>query len=233
MGYLPESVSFYDHLTGLGTLRFLARLKGSEESEIEPLLDLVGLSQAANYSVGTYSKGMRQRLGLAQTLLGNPSILLLDEPTSGLDPEGTREFYSILERLQQQNVAILTASHMLAEIETRLDRMLLLKDGRFVKEGTIRDLVEQARLPIHIRVVLNKPLQPMLEKLQKMGAVASPNGHAHTYDITCSEGEKMGVLEALLGQKKHIEELSVREPGLEDVVHHYQSQEFDRPKEDK
>ena len=233
MGYLPESVGFYDKLTGAGTLRFLAKLKGVAETEVEPLLEQVGLSYAAHSPVGTYSKGMRQRLGLAQTLLGSPSILLLDEPTSGLDPEGTREFYAILQRLKQQDVAILTASHLLAEIETKLDRMMLLKDGRFVREGAIHELVGQSGLPIQIRVVLNKPPQAVLGKLEKMGAVATSNGHPHTYDVACSEEEKIGVLDTLLGNKKHISRISVREPGLEEVVHHYQSLEFDLPGEGK
>ena len=222
LGYLPESVNFYPKLTGLATLRFLARLKGADIKEVEPLLERVGLAEAVYAPVGTYSKGMRQRLGLAQALLGKPSILLLDEPSNGLDPQGTREFYAILEQLQEQNVAILTASHLLAEIETRLDRMVLLKNGRCEQEGTIHDLVTRAELPIHIHVQLGNPTKVVLKELEKLGAVVSPNGHPHGYHLTCAEVEKLKVLEILLRQRKHMESISVREPGLEEVVHHYQ-----------
>src|SRR5574340_875785 len=94
LGYLPENVVFYDNLSGLETLAFFARLKGVNRAECGPLLERVGLSAAADRRVKGYSKGMRQRLGFAQSLLGKPRLLFLDEPTTGLDPEGIREFYA-------------------------------------------------------------------------------------------------------------------------------------------
>jgi len=223
LGYLPEAVNFYPNLTGWDTLVFLAKLKGANTDEVSGLLELVGLTSAARTEVGNYSKGMRQRLGLAQALLGGPSMLLLDEPTNGLDPEGIREFYAILEQLQTRKVAILTASHLLAEIEPRLDCIVLLQDGRFGQQGTVRELVEQAKLPVRIRVVLQKPQGTLTQKLESMGATPSPNGHPHAYQVTCTENEKISVLDDLLKHRKNIEAISVREPGLEEVFHHYQT----------
>ena len=223
-GYLPEAITFYPALTGWRALRFLARLKGVAPEDARPLLELVGLSKAANARIKTYSKGMRQRLGLAQALLGNPQLLLLDEPTNGLDPQGIQEFYAILETLQQaKQVAILTASHLLTEIESRLDHLYLLKDGQFEKSGTVKDLIEEAGLPVGIRLVLKDSQQHLSPLLERLGAHISRNGHPHTYDIECSPAAKLDVLHALFRHRDDLESLTIVEPGLEAVFHHYQA----------
>mgnify|MGYP000753569974 CR=1 FL=1 len=100
LGYLPENVVLYDNLSGLETLRFFAKLKGAPLAQCQPALDRVGLAHAGKRPVREYSKGMRQRLGFAQALLGNPQVLLLDEPTNGLDPQAIRDFYATLRELQ-------------------------------------------------------------------------------------------------------------------------------------
>jgi Cu-processing system ATP-binding protein len=232
-GYLPESVSFYPNLTGRRTLRFLARLKGADTREIEPLLELVGLREAADEQVKTYSKGMRQRLGLAQALLGDPVLLLLDEPTNGLDPEGIREFYAILENLQSRDVAILTASHLLAEIEPRLDHLALLRGGVFQTSGSVPELIAHAGLPVTIKVALKRRATRLVKEFERLGAVPSPNGHPDTYEIQCAQQDKLGVLSELLGHQRDIRTMMVHEPGLEEVFSHHQSEQPPpiRPKE--
>lgn len=102
LGYLPESVAFYEAMTGREVLAFYARLKGASDAECEKLLQLVGLGDAAKRRVGTYSKGMRQRLGLAQAMLGDPQLLFLDEPTTGLDPSLRRHFYELIDALHRK-----------------------------------------------------------------------------------------------------------------------------------
>jgi Cu-processing system ATP-binding protein len=106
VGYLPENVVLYDNLNGLETLQFFCKLKGIDTGDCGRVLDQVGLSHAAERRVKGYSKGMRQRLGFAQALLGKPQLLFLDEPTNGLDPEAIREFYRVLFDLRQQGVTI-------------------------------------------------------------------------------------------------------------------------------
>jgi Cu-processing system ATP-binding protein len=111
LGYLPENVSFDAGLTGRETQTFYARLKREPVAKAVELLDAVGLGAAAGRRIGTYSKGMRQRLGLAQALIGRPRVLLLDEPTAGLDPELRQTFYEVIQRLAGQGTTVLLSSH--------------------------------------------------------------------------------------------------------------------------
>ena len=120
--YLPENVAFHPSLTGLEQLRYYLRLRGEKPGQALGLLERVGLKDAAKRRIGTYSKAMRQRVGLAQALIGNPRLLVLDEPTSGLDPVSRREFYAILEGLAAEGVAILLSSHALTEVRDALER---------------------------------------------------------------------------------------------------------------
>ena len=223
IGYMPEAVRFYPRLSGARTLRFFARLKGAPKDDVPRLLALVGLAQAAGEPVGTYSKGMRQRLGLAQALLGNPSILLLDEPTNGLDPEGIHDFYRILGDLQARGVGILTASHMLAEISPRLQSLALLRDGRIVRQGALRDLIAQSGLASHIKVVLQAPHGETIARLEALGAAPASNGHPHSYQIACQGPQKLEALRQVLESAGHIADVQLSEPGLEELFRHYQS----------
>lgn len=222
LGYLPETISLYPHLTGLKTLRFLGRLKGDArgkdlEREINTLLERVGLKDAANERVGKYSKGMRQRLGLAQALLGGPRLLLLDEPTNGLDPDGVHEFYNILEGLRADGVAIVMASHLLAEVEPRLDRLAVLREGRVERVGTIDDLAAQDNLPSTIRFSLRHPDAGLPKPLAKLSPRPAQNGTPHSFLITVNRADKHRVLEAVVQHAAELETLVVRDPGLEEL----------------
>src|SRR5262249_59354269 len=129
VGYLPENVAFPASLTGLEMLRFYSRLKRRPRAECEDLLAQVGLTGAAPRPIGTYSKGMRQRLGLAQALLGAPHLLFLDEPTTGLDPFLRQSFYGIVAALRGRRVTTVLSSHALSQLETRIDKIVVLHEG--------------------------------------------------------------------------------------------------------
>ena len=129
LGYLPESVSFNAALTAREILSFYARLKDEPVAKTLALLDRVGLARAAARRVGTYSKGMRQRLGLAQALIGDPKLLLLDEPTTGLDPALRLEFYEIVEELRARGATVVLSSHALTELEERARRVVIMSEG--------------------------------------------------------------------------------------------------------
>src|SRR5262245_55550865 len=152
LGYLPENVSFNAALTGQETLAFYTRLKREPAQAVGQLLDRVGLIHAADRRVGTYSKGMRQRLGLAQALLGEPRVLLLDEPTTGLDPALRQRFYAIVEELRERGSTVLLSSHTLTELEERAGRIIIMNQGVKVADGTLDELRRIARLPTRIRL---------------------------------------------------------------------------------
>jgi ABC-2 type transport system ATP-binding protein len=150
VGFLPENHRFPEFLTARETLRVYARLAGVPEPERGPradaLLDRVRLTEAADRRVRTYSKGMMQRLGLAQALMGRPRLVFLDEPTDGVDPVGRREIRDLLLELRAQGTTLFLNSHLLSEIERVCTRVAILKDGRLVREGTVEALTTTERV---------------------------------------------------------------------------------------
>ncbi len=150
IGFLPENVVFSGGMTGKEVLTTLARLKKADLSAVTPLLDRVGLDEAARRPVRTYSKGMRQRLGLAQALIGHPRLLMLDEPTTGLDPVSRKTFYDLLGDLTGRGVTVLLSSHVLTELEVRADRIAILARGRLLAHDTLEGLRRSAGLPVRI-----------------------------------------------------------------------------------
>ncbi len=143
IGYLPENPFFYDYLTGRELLRdFSGFYGGVREEEINRVLEEVGLASAANRRIRTYSKGMLQRLGLAQAIVHQPELIILDEPMSGLDPLGRREFREIISRLREAGKTILFSSHILQDVEMICDHVLLLYQGRVIKEGVLEEMLE-------------------------------------------------------------------------------------------
>ena len=140
IGYLPESVSFHVALTGREVLSFYARLKDVPRAIVDDLTERIGLTAAVDRPIRTYSKGMRQRLGLIQALFGDPLLLLLDEPTTGLDPSLRLEFYEIVQELQKKGATIVLSSHALTELEERAGRIIILNRGHMVANGSIEQL---------------------------------------------------------------------------------------------
>ncbi len=217
VGYLPENVVLYDNLTGIETLWLFARLKGVALAEAGPTLERVGLAHAAKRRVREYSKGMRQRLGFAQALLGKPRILFLDEPTTGLDPEAIRSFYATLRQLRSEGVTTVITSHILAEIQERVDRIAIMAGGRIQASGTVQDLRDEVDLPLWVSVRVSKEdfetVRASLSHLQ----VEAIEAHDDLVRVRCRREAKMAVIEALARLGGRIRDLSLREPSLEDV----------------
>lgn len=217
VGYLPENVVLYDNLTGAETLDFFARLKGVSPAQNAALLERVGLTHAARRRVREYSKGMRQRLGFAQALLGTPRILFLDEPTTGLDPEAIRGFYAILRQLKSEGVTMVITSHILAEIQERVDRLAIMAAGKVQATGTVQALREQMDLPLWFDVrVAPEDFEAVRNALGSLpvGAIEAHDGHIA---VQCSRDAKMAVIAALAALNGKVRDLTVREPSLEDV----------------
>ncbi|HEX6959408.1 MAG TPA: ABC transporter ATP-binding protein [Ferrovibrio sp.] len=152
IGFLPESVAFPGAMSGREIMAFYCRLKGEAPAAGNALLERVGLGEAIDRRVSTYSKGMRQRLGLAQAMIGRPRLLLLDEPTTGLDPALRQEFYAMLDTLRADGVAILLSSHALAEIETKADAFALIGRGRLLACDDLPALQHSVALALRITV---------------------------------------------------------------------------------
>ena len=149
VGYLPDSVGFYGRLTGRENLRYTARLNGlppaDAEAAITQLLDQVGLAEAAERRTDTYSRGMLQRLGIADALLKDPAVLILDEPTTAIDPTGVAELLALIRSLvSDRGIGVLLSSHLLEQVERLCDRVGIFSRGRLVAEGTMAELSRRA-----------------------------------------------------------------------------------------
>jgi Cu-processing system ATP-binding protein len=215
VGYLPETVALYPSLTGAETLAFYARLKGVSTAGNAALLERVGIGDAAARRVGGYSKGMRQRLALAQALLGEPRLLLLDEPTSGLDPASRGLFYEIVEELRVRGAAILLSTHALAELERHADRVVVLRHGHKIGDGTLAELQRHSALPVRVRVTLD-------------AAVGERTGwlriDAHRYERCCTAADKLATLQAAQGLPG-VTDIEVFSPSLDEIYAHMLSRE--------
>lgn len=217
LGYLPENVVLYDNLSGLETLRFFARLKGAPAAQCTEVLERVGLASASHRPVREYSKGMRQRLGFAQALLGAPRVLLLDEPTNGLDPLAIRDFYATLRTLQQGGVTIVITSHILAELQERVDRLAILAAGRLQALGSVQALREQARMPLVFDIATAPgdagAVAQALAAVPASQATPTPEG----LRLSCPREARMAVLGAIAPLGARVHDLRIHEPSLEDL----------------
>lgn len=216
VAYLPENVAFHPALTGLEQIRYYLRLRGQPAEEARDLLEKVGLGDAAKRRIGTYSKGMRQRVGLAQTLIGKPRLLVLDEPTSGLDPVSRRDFYALLDNLAAEGASILLSSHALTEVEARTDRLVILSQGRLVTEGSLGDLRREAALPIKLHVIPSEGQGARLAEVLPQGRM---NGSA--LHLSCAQDEKLSTLSRIAGLGDIVQDVDVIPPSLEDIYSHF------------
>ena len=218
IGYLPEIVALYPNMTGFETLDFFADLKHVSRERNRELLTRVGIIEAAKKRVGTYSKGMRQRLALAQALLGQPKILLLDEPTTGLDPASRADFYRILDELRAQGTAILLSSHALAELADQADRIVIMKSGVKTADGDLHALRRDAGLPTRLRAWFSDAIN--------LPAPWQPEGDG--WVCASSEADKVARLGELwqAGQPTNIDILP---PALDDLYAHFLRREENTP----
>jgi len=161
IGYLPENHRFPDHLTGAGLLKLTGRLHGipkeNIEKRIEELLDTVGMSRRASTNLKKYSKGMAQRIGLAQAIMPDPDVLLLDEPTDGVDPVGRVEIREVLKKLRSDGKTIILNSHLLSEVESIADSVAILSRGRLIRMSSVDELTRrQCRFEIEADMSLTE-----------------------------------------------------------------------------
>ncbi|MBF0459294.1 MAG: ABC transporter ATP-binding protein [Nitrospirae bacterium] len=220
IGYMPERVSFYDNLTGKATLEFFASIRGGSMANIKDVIAELLPKDILARKVVTYSKGMRQRLNLAQSLLNDPSLLVLDEPTSGLDPIGTRLLYDILEKVRERKkLTVVLSSHMLAEVEEKVSRVGIMKNGVLKAIGTLDELYRGLNLPLRLIILVNGDDThgaAIKEILRQEGAVSMTYaGGQLTAELPVEN--KLKMLTAILGQKDKFVDFTLRQPSLEEV----------------
>jgi ABC-2 type transport system ATP-binding protein len=178
IGYLPENPYFYDYLTGRELLDYYGQLFGlrrwERKTRVGELLERVGLSEAADLQLRKYSKGMIQRVGVAQALLNRPRILFLDEPMSGLDPMGRRDITALIQELSESGVTILFSSHILPDVEAVCDRVAILNQGKLVSEGRLDQILDVTVRAVELMIdqvseLLERELEPMALHLRRLG----------------------------------------------------------------
>jgi ABC-2 type transport system ATP-binding protein len=202
VGFLPENPYFYKYLSGEETLRFFGRLCGlsgrSLENRIEEMLALVGLSKARERRLGTYSKGMLQRIGLAQALIHEPRLIILDEPTAGVDPAGSREIRDLILDLKRRGITVLLSSHLLAQAQEICDRVGILANGVLLREGRLHDLIA---IENQTELVLEDASPELLRKIEAIAAEAKAKVLAHRPSTTTLERLFLEVTEEPNGRR--------------------------------
>lgn len=217
IGYLPEVVSLYPNLTGIETLDFYAKLKQVKGKSYQDLLAKVGIANAAKQRVNTYSKGMRQRLALAQSLLGDPKIFLFDEPTTGLDPASRQQFYDVIRELRERGSTILLCTHALTELEGNVDRVVVMNQGQKVADGSLDSLRTESglRYRVQVKTAQDSPPDSTLP-WQKI----APS----LYRFNCEQEQKMTLLGSLV-QNPQVVDINTHAPSIDEIYAHYLKRE--------
>jgi ABC-2 type transport system ATP-binding protein len=217
VGYLPEDHRFPDYHTGNSLLEFYGSLIGMTRTDrkkrIPEMLELVGILGRKDYKIRTYSKGMKQRLGLAQSMMHDPEVIFLDEPTDGVDPVGRREIRAIMTRLKEQGKTIFLNSHLLGEVELICDRVGILQNGRMIREGDIQTLTQQHGL----FVIGLAPDQPFpRDEVVKMGYMVDSAGEL--WEVGLKDGQTIDpVVDLLRSRSLNLRHLTEKRQTLEDL----------------
>jgi ABC-2 type transport system ATP-binding protein len=225
VGYLPDQVGFYDNLSAADNMRYMARLiglpAGEREARIEKALDHVGLIGVANKRVATFSRGMRQRLGLAEILMKEAQIAILDEPTSGLDPQATLELLEMIRDLKHHGVSVLVSSHLLDRVQSVCDRVALFNQGRIVLVGTVAELGRQV-LGGATYVEIEAEGQGLANQLAAVPGVRSvETPRPNCFRLLTERDARPEAAAAVVAAGGRLLRLSVQEPSLEMIYTRY------------
>ncbi|WP_027882609.1 ABC transporter ATP-binding protein [Meiothermus rufus] len=225
VGYLPDSVGFYNDLTAWENLTYTARLNGlprrEAEGRIQEVLERMGLAEVAQRPVGTFSRGMRQRLGLAEVLLKRPKLAILDEPTLGLDPEAAHEFLGLIQGLKAEGITVMLSSHLLHQVQAICDRVGLFHKGRLVLEGRVPELAQQVlggAYRIHLEAHPAESLRPALQALPGVARVEQVGTELR---LEATQDIRPQVAQAVLAAGGELRSLRLEQPSLDEVYTRY------------
>lgn len=231
VGYMPERLGFYEDLTARGNLFYTAKLNGlprdDAEKRIDAALDRIGLSDAADQPVRTFSRGMRQRLGVADLLLKQPQLIIMDEPTQGLDPGAAREFLDIIRQFKADGITILLSSHLLHQVQAVCDRVGLFHRGRMALEGTVTELAHEV-LGGAYRIQLqaesrNGDLEETLGRIDGVLDVTRPD--TNYYELEAESDLRPEVAQTVVETGGRLLSLDVEAPSLDEIYAEYFQQE--------
>ncbi len=228
VGYLPEDVGFYDRYSGLENIIFTGMLNGLSESKAEEkgreLLEKVGLSEHIDKKTGVYSRGMRQRLGLADVLIKNPEIIILDEPIMGIDPSGVRAFLDMIVSLsKEEGITVLFSSHQLYQVQQVCDRVGLFVGGRLLAEGDIGSLSKKlfSDSPYTIEAGVSQTNNHLKDKLTKLDGVLDVKEKHNKIYIECSRDITSYISRTIIQSGYELLSLNKKEYGLDDIYYRY------------
>ncbi|HEY1544231.1 MAG TPA: ABC transporter ATP-binding protein [Xanthobacteraceae bacterium] len=230
VGYLPDQVGFYDNLTAADNLAYSARLMGIPAAErgkrIGEALARVRLPDVAEKRVKTFSRGMRQRLGLAEIVMKQAEIAILDEPTSGLDPQATVEFIEMIDSLKRSGVSVLLSSHMLDQVQRVCDRVALFQNGRIVLIGPVKDLAHQvlgAGFVVEVEADAASDLDARFGAIPGVSSVVRVG--VDRYRLTADRDVRPEAARAVVAANGALRRLSVDDPSLEAIYTRFFSQQ--------
>ena len=227
-GYVPEKVGFYEDLTADFNLRYTARLNGLSEKlineRIAEALDTVGLPRDAERKVGEFSRGMKQRLAIADILVKQPKIAIMDEPTSGIDPEGIVQMLDLIAKIaKERKMTIVMSSHQLYQVQRICNRVGMLMNGQLVVEGLLDELTREAMGggQFRIEVKLTEITQAVIEAIKQTGGVLSVEQAKDELAISCSEDLRPQIARAIVDAGGLLVEMKIKSYALEDIYLKY------------
>jgi ABC-2 type transport system ATP-binding protein len=217
IGYLPERVAFYDNLTPVQTMSFFCELKDVDKSIIVPTLKEVGLEEAMNRKVGTFSKGMVQLLGVAQVMIGDPVVYILDEPMGGLDARWVKIIREKIKMLNDRGATVVFSSHILSEVEALCDRVAIINRGKLIAEDTVANLNKYLNIKPRLEISIPGLNGVVPEIIKTFEGVEASLATDDTLYITCESSVRSHVITALENAGLAIAGIQTKEPSLEEA----------------
>jgi ABC-2 type transport system ATP-binding protein len=226
-GYLPEKVGFYDDLTAIENLDYTAAFNGlpreAASNKIDELLNMVGLSEVAKHKVGTFSHGMKQRLGIADVMIKDPKVALFDEPTAGIDPEGIEQVLELITNMAKQKVTVVLSSHQLHHVQKVCTKVGILSKGRLVAEGSVealgREKIGGGKLRIEVQVA--EPTGKLVKSINSIRGVTSVESSGDLLLISCDKDLRRQIAKAATECDSLIVQMKIEEYGLDDIYMKY------------
>jgi len=217
IGFLPERVAFYDNLTPIQTLNFFCELQGADKSMIRGILNDVGLGDATDRKVGGFSKGMLQLLGIAQTMIGKTPVYILDEPMGGLDPRWVKIIRDRIIKLNEDGATIMFSSHILSEVQTLCDKVVIINKGKIIAKDTVENLNKYLKIRPRLEITIPGLNGKIPEIIKKFDGIESIDIKNDVLFITCDSVARINIISELKNKGFDVKDIKTKEPSLEEA----------------